>query len=269
MTKNLTTILSLLAAMALSSSAPAVAGNTYIYRIPVHGLAASASSPPQTGIVTSGSGRKWADGTYASSCLGYLKGDATHGYTGATGSGAYTISVGGVPTVDWCDMTSDGGGWTLVEKGSASTAPATWVTSSAVQTNYLTNAGFSDGSGKLADTDINSRVTTGYRLVGVFGGTTRVRYMKPTCTYNQSAYPAGDCLSSYASLAWTGQQTCNAGYTPMTRGMCDYASTAGVYFWTADTRGGGLSWFVGDGTGGGYTTDYGDATSGSFAMFVK
>ena len=268
MNKSLTALSCLLTALALSSAGPALAGNN-IFRVHVPGIVATPAPAPQTGIVTSGAGRNWADGTYASSCLGYLNGNSTHSYAGATGSGAYTISVGGVPTVVWCDMASDGGGWTLVVKGSANTAPATWVTSSAVQTAYLTNTGFTDGSGKLADTDINARVTVGYRLVGVFGGTTRVRYMKPSCAYNQSAYPAGDCLSSYASLSWTGQQTCNIGYTSYTRGMCDYASTAGLYFWTADTRAATLSWFVGDGTGSGYMTDYGNETNGSFAMFVK
>ena len=70
-------------------------------------------------IVDPGSGkRRWSDGTYASSCQGYLKPNIPFLYSGATGDGVYSlqIPVNGTPTVVdvYCDMTTDGGGWTMI-----------------------------------------------------------------------------------------------------------------------------------------------------------
>lgn len=70
-------------------------------------------------IIDPGSGkRRWSDGTYASSCQGYLKPNIPFLYSGATGDGVYSlqIPVNGTPTVVdvYCDMTTDGGGWTMI-----------------------------------------------------------------------------------------------------------------------------------------------------------
>jgi hypothetical protein len=65
-------------------------------------------------IVPHVTGRRWADGTYAGSCNGYKNPGAGYSYAGDTGDGAYTIESGGETFDVFCDMTSDGGGWTLV-----------------------------------------------------------------------------------------------------------------------------------------------------------
>ncbi len=68
-------------------------------------------------IVTSGAGRRWSDKTYASSCYEYRFPPAgARAYSGKTGSGIYTIKPDdfGAPINVQCDMTSNGGGWTLL-----------------------------------------------------------------------------------------------------------------------------------------------------------
>lgn len=73
-------------------------------------------SVPITGSIQQFSGyRAYADGTYASTCNGYRNPSAPHYYQGATGDGIYRITPGGVPYDVYCDMTTNGGGYTVIE----------------------------------------------------------------------------------------------------------------------------------------------------------
>ncbi|CAB5514510.1 hypothetical protein LMG26857_03569 [Achromobacter anxifer] len=67
-------------------------------------------------IVVDGAGRRWSNDTYAESCDAYRHPTAPYQYAGSTGSGVYTVQpgAGGARTEVYCDMESDGGGWTLV-----------------------------------------------------------------------------------------------------------------------------------------------------------
>ncbi len=75
-------------------------------------------------IVPNGAGRNWADGKYASGCHQYRMPDVAHAYLGATGDGRYTIDpddAGPTAPFDvYCDMSTDGGGWTLVDNDASS-----------------------------------------------------------------------------------------------------------------------------------------------------
>lgn len=117
-----------LAGMALlSPPSPVLAGPLYTMKVPVPGLrlANATANPPVNApaqLQQFGSYRAWSDGTLAASCQAYRQGDANHAYTGATGDGQYRILVEGNPVDVSCDMTTDGGGWTVVIASPATTA---------------------------------------------------------------------------------------------------------------------------------------------------
>lgn len=110
-------------ALTISTSAEAVPGN--IFKLPVRGLSLSLEAPPPAVApppasnvalaLTQEGYRTWADGSVAKSCKEYRTPASPYFYEGATGSGAYRVQPeGGAAITVFCDMQSDGGGWTRV-----------------------------------------------------------------------------------------------------------------------------------------------------------
>ncbi len=69
------------------------------------------------GIVDNGVSREWEDGTHASSVWEYRNPPAGYTYAGEIGDGMYRIDPlqNGTTYDVYADMTTDGGGWTLVD----------------------------------------------------------------------------------------------------------------------------------------------------------
>lgn len=72
---------------------------------------------PDYDVVLDGTFRRWGNNTYATSCNAYRNPTTGFVYRGAIGDGIYRIDPDGAGAISpydvYCDMTNDGGGWTL------------------------------------------------------------------------------------------------------------------------------------------------------------
>lgn len=233
------------------------------------------ASANKTLVLQAGGYRTWSDSSLATSCAAYLSPGTGYSYSGSTGSGVYRVKpAGGVEKDVFCDMTSDGGGWTLVMRAPAgATNTAQWLTTGELSRASILTAAPTSLAGKMADAEMKTYLVQAYRITTSFAGVSRTRFVKPSCNFSQTSAPAGDCLVTYAALDWSGALVSNVTGSTTARGIMDSfivsPGYAKLYVQTGDSRLGSSAWYAGDGTGTTFGVHYGDAGASSIAMWVR
>jgi hypothetical protein len=238
-------------------------------------------------IVASGSTRIWSDGTMATSCYGYLNASGNYSYSGATGNGVYTITPGdGTPQPVYCDMTNDGGGWTLVMRGYGGSyyTDAYWNTTAALNLAYASTPNAPSGTTtfKLADGTINAIRAAGtgnYRTQS--DGTYSYKRFWQSGTYGHTSVPPASAQEtvSYATLGWAGSYAADPRWLANTTGISSAVyggglsdeqgapSYFGVYMDT--NRGINVGWIDGSGDASGPNYCVGSSANCNFNMWVR
>lgn len=201
---------------------------------------------------------------YAASCEEYARAARANGQ--APEDGAYTVVndvFGTTEPVDlWCDMSRDGGGWTLVARAEAGQI-AGWVKRSELSSG--TGASLTGETFKYDDEVVNALARSRYRIELADG---TMRFVDARCHYNHTRTAREACSVTWANVALdAGAQRGDTRWWNH-QGISDYNSRSDTGFIvTAD---GNLAakrgWMVGSGTG---PMRDGHLPGASFRMWVR
>lgn len=186
-------------------------------------------------------------------------------------SGVYDLTVNSRQVPVFCDMSTDGGGWALVGRGTSNIFNSWSYSRNAIA---YPNSPSPHGAStfKLSDADINAISKNAYKVVTT--GYSNTRYFKGTCEYNQMQEPRGDCAISYANESWAsprGNGNVGSGGLAGAGGLIDkrgdnvgdgyYVATSLVNRWD--------SWAAGNGTTGSNVGSGGAGTLISLWIWVR
>lgn len=133
----------------LGSALAAASTHAFEYRLATPGITVTAAAPeapappapePVTVALSAGGYRTWSDGSLAPSCAGYRNPGGLAQYSGSVGDGLYRIQPAGQAATVFCDMSTDGGGWTRLNAEVARFSKVL-TESDAVRTSYAPISG--------------------------------------------------------------------------------------------------------------------------------